>query len=114
MRDGSLDPRTAGERALQARRKPSEQGARGEKIKITLQAEGIISCAAVRNSSIIVDFIGFRLHQGLALSLMAGEVASLLISRFAVPLIYYMAHARRPEKPAPAADNGVEKCMVSP
>jgi multidrug efflux pump subunit AcrB len=91
----------------------------------------------VRNSIILVDFIGLRraqglplaeavveagavrfrpmlltalavivgasvilndpIFQGLALSLMAGELASLLISRFAVPVIYYMAHAgRRP------------------
>lgn len=40
------------------------------------------------------------IFQGLALSLMAGEVASLLISRFAVPIPYYMTHARRG---APAA-----------
>jgi len=33
------------------------------------------------------------IFQGLALSLMAGEVASLLISRFAVPVVYYLAHA---------------------
>jgi multidrug efflux pump subunit AcrB len=34
------------------------------------------------------------IFQGLALSLMAGEVASLLISRFAVPVLYYMVFAR--------------------
>ncbi|MFL5308110.1 MAG: efflux RND transporter permease subunit [Polyangia bacterium] len=33
--------------------------------------------------------------QGLALSLAAGEVASLLISRMAVPVLYTMAHRRR-------------------
>ena len=32
------------------------------------------------------------IFQGLALSLMAGEVASLLISRFAVPMIYFMVN----------------------
>ncbi len=35
------------------------------------------------------------IFQGLAISLMAGEVASLLISRMAVPVLYYMAYARR-------------------
>ena len=30
--------------------------------------------------------------QGLAISLMAGEVASLLLSRMAVPVLYYMAN----------------------
>jgi multidrug efflux pump subunit AcrB len=32
------------------------------------------------------------IFQGLAISLMAGEVASLLISRMAVPVIYFMSH----------------------
>jgi multidrug efflux pump subunit AcrB len=36
------------------------------------------------------------IFQGLAISLMAGEVASLLLSRMAVPVLYYMA--RRPGK----------------
>jgi multidrug efflux pump subunit AcrB len=33
------------------------------------------------------------IFQGLAISLMAGEIASLLISRMAVPVLYHMAHA---------------------
>jgi len=35
------------------------------------------------------------IFQGLALSLAAGEVASLLISRMAVPVLYAMAARRR-------------------
>jgi ABC-type molybdate transport system permease subunit len=31
------------------------------------------------------------IFQGLAISLMAGEIASLLISRMAVPVLYFMA-----------------------
>jgi multidrug efflux pump subunit AcrB len=50
------------------------------------------------------------IFQGLAISLLFGAIASLLISPLAVPLIYYMTHAGRPAKPAPAAD---EKCEVS-
>jgi multidrug efflux pump subunit AcrB len=34
------------------------------------------------------------IFQGLAISLMAGEIASLLLSRMAVPVIYYLAAAR--------------------
>ena len=34
------------------------------------------------------------IFQGLAISLMAGEVASLLLSRMAVPVLYYMANRR--------------------
>jgi multidrug efflux pump subunit AcrB len=36
------------------------------------------------------------IFQGLAISLMAGEIASLLLSRMAVPVIYYMAAGREP------------------
>jgi multidrug efflux pump subunit AcrB len=34
------------------------------------------------------------IFQGMALSLMAGEIASLVISRAAVPVIYYMVYGR--------------------
>jgi multidrug efflux pump subunit AcrB len=40
------------------------------------------------------------IFQGLAISLMAGEIASLLISRMAVPVLYYMAHAKDKTTPA--------------
>jgi hypothetical protein len=43
------------------------------------------------------------IFQGLAISLMAGEIASLLISRMAVPVLYYMAnHDEAPVTTAPA------------
>jgi multidrug efflux pump subunit AcrB len=43
------------------------------------------------------------IFQGLAISLMAGEVASLLLSRMAVPVLYYMANAHKtPEQLAAA------------
>ena len=35
------------------------------------------------------------IFQGLAISLMAGEVASLFISRMAVPVLYYVGHRKR-------------------
>jgi multidrug efflux pump subunit AcrB len=37
------------------------------------------------------------IFQGLAIALMAGEVASLLISRMAVPVLFFMAY----DKPEP-------------
>jgi hypothetical protein len=43
------------------------------------------------------------IFQGLAISLMAGEVASLLLSRMAVPVLYYMARGRERTKPLPTA-----------
>jgi multidrug efflux pump subunit AcrB len=43
------------------------------------------------------------IFQGLAISLMAGEVASLLLSRMTVPILYFMSESRRrsPEPPSP-------------
>ena len=35
------------------------------------------------------------IFQGLAISLMAGEIASLLISRMAVPVLFFAVHSRR-------------------
>jgi multidrug efflux pump subunit AcrB len=43
------------------------------------------------------------IFQGLAISLMAGEVASLLLSRMTVPVIYYMTHKRLRRASVPAA-----------
>jgi multidrug efflux pump subunit AcrB len=42
------------------------------------------------------------IFQGLAISLMAGEVASLLLSRMAVPVLYYMAKRRERTELVPA------------
>jgi multidrug efflux pump subunit AcrB len=41
------------------------------------------------------------IFQGLAVALMAGEVASLLLSRVTVPVLYFMSHSRR-HAPAPS------------
>ena len=48
------------------------------------------------------------IFQGLAISLMAGEVASLLLSRMAVPVLYYMAkrHERADHVCGRDADGG--------
>jgi len=43
------------------------------------------------------------IFQGLAISLMAGEVASLLLSRMAVPVLYYMAKRHECTEPVPTA-----------
>jgi hypothetical protein len=47
----------------------------------------------VATSVILFDPI----FQGLAISLMAGEIASLFISRMAVPVLYFMAHGNGSE-----------------
>ena len=38
------------------------------------------------------------IFQGLAIALMAGEIASLLVSRIAVPVIYYMVNLHEHSK----------------
>jgi multidrug efflux pump subunit AcrB len=38
------------------------------------------------------------IFQGLAISLMAGEIASLLLSRMTVPIIYYIVNKDKGEK----------------
>jgi multidrug efflux pump subunit AcrB len=48
-----------------------------------------LTAAAVIAGSAVILFD--PIFQGLAISLMAGEVASLLLSRMAVPVLYYMA-----------------------
>jgi multidrug efflux pump subunit AcrB len=61
-----------------------------------------LTAAAVIVGSAVILFD--PIFQGLAISLMAGEVASLLLSRVTVPVLYFMSHhARRPDIPAGAA-----------
>jgi multidrug efflux pump subunit AcrB len=77
-------------------------------------AEAVVDAGAVRFRPMLLTALAVvvgaavilkdPIFQGLAISLMAGEVASLLISRFTVPLVYYMVHAAPPPAPvSPAA-----------
>ena len=75
---------------------------------MALTAAAMVAGAAV----ILFDPI----FQGLAISLMAGEVASLLLSRMAVPVLYYMANRHERTEPAPTAApmeavSGVTPCL---
>ncbi len=56
----------------------------------------LTALAVVVGASVI---LADPIFQGLAVSLMFGEIASLLISRMAVPVLYFMANDR-PEEPA--------------
>jgi multidrug efflux pump subunit AcrB len=51
-----------------------------------------LTAAAVTVGAAVILFD--PIFQGLAISLMAGEIASLLLSRMAVPVIYYVMHGR--------------------
>ncbi|MBI3015489.1 MAG: efflux RND transporter permease subunit [Candidatus Tectomicrobia bacterium] len=63
----------------------------------------LLTAAAVVVGAFVILFD--PIFQGLAISLMAGEVASTLLSRMAVPVLYYMSERKSPEerthKPAP-------------
>ncbi len=58
----------------------------------------LTALAVVVGASVILSD---PIFQGLAISLMAGEIASLLISRLAVPVLYYMANRRAANHPEP-------------
>ncbi len=68
-------------------------------------AEAVVDAGAVRFRPMLLTamavvvgasvILADPIFQGLAISLMAGEIASLLISRMAVPVLYYMAKTRR-------------------
>jgi multidrug efflux pump subunit AcrB len=57
----------------------------------------MLTAAAVVVGALIILFD--PIFQGLAISLMAGEIASLLLSRMTVPILYYLSERR---KQAPA------------
>ena len=59
-----------------------------------------LTAAAVIVGSAVILFD--PIFQGLAIALMAGEVASLLLSRVTVPVLYYMSHRHRAESSAQA------------
>ena len=57
-----------------------------------------LTAAAVIVGSAVMLFD--PIFQGLAISLMAGEVASLLLSRMTVPITYYLSHRQPAPQPA--------------
>jgi multidrug efflux pump subunit AcrB len=60
-----------------------------------------LTAAAVMAGSAVILFD--PIFQGLAISLMAGEVASLLLSRVTVPITYVLTHRRRTAGAQPVA-----------
>jgi multidrug efflux pump subunit AcrB len=79
-------------------------------------AEAVVDAGAVRFRPMLLTAMAVvvgagvilfdPIFQGLAIALMAGEVASLFISRMAVPVLYYMAYVPRTRGSAPAAQAG--------
>jgi multidrug efflux pump subunit AcrB len=60
----------------------------------------LLTAAAVVVGASVILFD--PIFQGLALSLMAGEVASTVLSRMAVPVLYYLSQRGRESKPVPS------------
>ncbi len=65
-----------------------------------------LTAAAVIVGSAVILFD--PIFQGLAISLMAGEVASLLLSRVAVPVLYFMTRRTRPSPVVVATETPAE------
>jgi multidrug efflux pump subunit AcrB len=61
----------------------------------------LLTAAAVVVSTSVIVFD--PIFQGLALALMGGEVASTLLSRMAVPVLYYMVQKENRESPGSQA-----------
>jgi multidrug efflux pump subunit AcrB len=55
----------------------------------------MLTAAAVVVGAVVILFD--PIFQGLAISLMAGEVASLLLSRMTVPILYYLSERKKHE-----------------
>jgi multidrug efflux pump subunit AcrB len=66
----------------------------------------MLTAAAVIAGSAVMLFD--PIFQGLAISLMAGEVASLLLSRMTVPILYYLIERRKHEPPSVEPEQPVE------
>jgi multidrug efflux pump subunit AcrB len=60
----------------------------------------MLTAAAVIAGSAVILFD--PIFQGLAIALIAGEVASLALSRMTVPVVYYMVNRRKGSAPCPS------------
>jgi multidrug efflux pump subunit AcrB len=65
-----------------------------------------LTAAAVVVGSAVILFD--PIFQGLAISLMAGEVASLLLSRATVPVLFYMTARRQAQRALASTPNAAE------
>jgi hypothetical protein len=76
----------------------------------------LLTAAAVVVGASVILFD--PIFQGLALSLMAGEVASTVLSRMAVPVLYYLSQKRtglipsHPHSPENIAECETQQCEI--
>ena len=72
----------------------------------------MLTAAAVVVGSLVI--LSDPIFQGLAIALMAGEVASLLLSRVTVPVVYYVVNARRVPNSVWDESEELEEARMSP
>src|SRR6185295_9859870 len=87
-------------------------------------AEAVVDAGAVRFRPMLLTALAVvvgasviladPIFQGLAIALMAGEIASLLISRMAVPVLYFMANRRPPVTPVTATPAHQSEAVMAP
>ncbi|RMG49881.1 MAG: efflux RND transporter permease subunit, partial [Acidobacteria bacterium] len=70
----------------------------------------MLTAAAVIVGSSVILFD--PIFQGLAISLMAGEVASLLLSRMTVPILYFLSERKRHKRAVPPSGPESEKMVT--
>jgi hypothetical protein len=70
----------------------------------------MLTAAAVIVGAAVILFD--PIFQGLAISLMAGEIASLLLSRMTVPILYYLSERKKYEQPR-SSDSQTETPEIS-
>jgi hypothetical protein len=76
---------------------PTAELALADAVKLALEKHPALRAASHQAAAVVVGafvILFDPIFQGLAISLMAGEVASTLLSRMAVPVLYYMAEKR--------------------
>jgi multidrug efflux pump subunit AcrB len=83
-------------------------------------AEAVVDAGAVRFRPMLLTAMAVvvggsvilfdPIFQGLAISLMAGEIASLLLSRMAVPVIYYLSMRQQPDSADVQAASSSRSC----
>lgn len=72
----------------------------------------LLTASAVVVGSAVILFD--PIFQGLAISLIAGEVASTLLSRLTIPILYYVSQQRQTQPPAPIAQPQDTEPTVQP
>jgi multidrug efflux pump subunit AcrB len=70
----------------------------------------LLTAAAVVVGASVILFD--PIFQGLALSLMAGEVASTILSRMAVPVLYYLSQKRKQAPAHPHSPENIAECEM--